>query len=56
MPADPCEDKDGQIPDHLMVGGTLYDVDEVTPVDHDDGSTLLEVWATERGEGDGQSQ
>lgn len=54
MPTDPCEDRPA--PDHLMWKGRVYDVDDVTVVDTDDGATLLEVWATERGEGNGKRQ
>jgi hypothetical protein len=49
MSAEPC-DHDRPAPDHLVWRGRTYTVDDVTVVDtDDDGATLLEVWATERG-------
>lgn len=53
--ADPCGQNDQpDPPDHLAWRGRVFDVDSVTPVDKEpDGSELLEVWVTERGDDDG---
>jgi hypothetical protein len=53
--SDPCEDD--PTPDHMVYKGVVYDVDDVTRVDEgSDGAELWEVWATVRGDGDGESQ